>query len=94
MTYHICYAYSDYESDIEEYRLNDVKEHYYLFGEIDLFESLNDEVEIIEEDNKIEIISKLPMLEWDDFDTKLAINQTRRKINELIDEVNKLKEGK
>ena len=48
MIYHICYEYGDYESDIEEYRDADTKEHYYLFEDIDMLKCLNDEVEIIE----------------------------------------------
>ena len=48
---------------------------------------MNDEVEIIEEDKKIDI---LPMLEDDGiFITSFAINQTRRKINEVIEHINK-----
>ena len=47
---------------------------------------LNEEVEIIE-DKKIEEIQMLD----DIFETKLAINQTRRKKNEIIDYLNKEK---
>ena len=54
MTYHINYDYGDYESDIEEYRSCDLKEHYYLFDEIDMIKSLNDEIEILEDNKKIE----------------------------------------
>lgn len=46
---------------------------------------LNTEVEIIEEDEKIE---KLPMIDGT-ANILLAINQTRRKINEIIDYINK-----
>ena len=53
MIYHICYEYGDYESDIEEYRYADTKEHYYLFEGIDMLKCLNDEVEILEEEKKI-----------------------------------------
>ena len=48
---------------------------------------LNDEVEIIEEDKKIE---KLPILNENDiYDMVLVANQTRRKINEIIYKINK-----
>ena len=53
MIYHICYEYGDYESDIEEYRYADTKEHYYLFEGIDMLKCLNDEVEILEEKKEI-----------------------------------------
>jgi len=48
MIYHINYEYGDYESDIEEYRFADVKEHYYLFEDIDMLKCLDDKVEILE----------------------------------------------
>lgn len=52
------------------------------------FSNINEEVEIIE-DNKIEF---LPVIEVDAMDIDyLAINQTRRKINEIIDYLNKEK---
>ena len=47
---------------------------------------LTDEIETTEEDEKIEYI---PMLKDDNFKTRLAINQTRRKINEIIEELNR-----
>lgn len=54
--------------------------------EIDDINDLNGEIEIIE-DKKIE---KLPMIDGT-ANILLATNQTRRKINEIIDIVNKLK---
>ena len=68
-------------------------------GEPDLFQMtdgisedfLNDEVEIIEDNKKI---AELPIIEENElFNIRLTFNQDRRKINELIDEVNKLKEN-
>lgn len=47
---------------------------------------LNDEIEIVEEAKKIEM---LPILkDGEIFQTNLAINQTRRKLNEIIDYIN------
>lgn len=47
---------------------------------------LNDEIEIIEEPKKIEM---LPILkDGEIFQTNLAINQTRRKLNEVIYYIN------
>ena len=66
------------------YELQSDKE---LCGE-DLYhriDNLNDEVEIIEEDKKIE---KLPMIDGT-ANILLTTNQTRRKINEIIDYINK-----
>ena len=95
--YHICYEYGDYESDIEEYRFADTKEHYYLFEGIDMLKCLNDEVEIIEEDKKIKKIPYQFNLNY--FDSKLdsytkeeinkTINHIYDKINEIIDYINK-----
>ena len=71
------------------------KKDYYVNGDFCLcedyisfnLEDLNDEVEIIEEDKKIEM---LPMIEEDElYVAYLEINQTRRKINEIIDYINK-----
>lgn len=53
-----------------------------------LSEFLNDKVEIIEEDNKIEKIMGI-----DTRETRECIMTFQDKINELIDEVNKLKEN-
>ena len=53
-------------------------------GLYDNLDNLNDEVEIIKEDKKIE---ELPMLDYV-YETKSAINQTRRKINEIIEVIN------
>ena len=54
----------------------------------DLLDNLNDKVEIIEEDNKIEKIMGI-----DTRETRECIMTFQDKINELIDEVNKLKEN-
>jgi len=82
--YHINYEYGDYESDIEEYRISDYKEHYYLFEDIDMLKCLNDEIEIIE-DKKIE---KLPNV--DTTKNKYQLYYViQDKINEIIDYINK-----
>lgn len=52
---------------------------------------LNNEVEILEEDNKIE---KLELIENGDLVEIPGSKDLMNKINELIDEVNKLKENK
>ena len=60
---------------------------------------LNDEVEIIEEDKKIEKIISTSLKGITDLDEKIEIAHIDTisaidKINELIDEINKLKENK
>ena len=82
MIYHICYEYGDYESDIEEYRFADTKEHYYLFEGIDMLKCLNDEVEILEEEKKIP-----EKIEEKEIEISMAIGEQvcANKINEIID---------
>ena len=94
MEYHINYDYGDYESDIEEYRTCDVKEHYYLFDEIDMLKSLNDEIEIIEEDKKIEKLD-LQQVDLQQSGTtskfiSLKDYKIQEKINEIIDKLNEM----
>lgn len=85
-----------YNSVILEYA--EGNEDYYSYYGRGLFEYkfttcndfLNDEVEIIEEPKKIEKCKNYEdFLEIDDY-----IEHLKNKIDELIDEVNKLKEGK
>lgn len=91
---------NDYRTSEKDYYDADVKTYKYLTDCIDLFTSLTDEVEIIEEPKKIEKIS------WSEKES-LAGNLTLSKkqvivekrteklkmsLNELIDEINKLKE--
>lgn len=85
----------EYDKVAKDYYRNDIDEEYiYLFQ--DLFKKetgffINNEVEIIEEDKKIK---KLEFEEGKIGDkTFMAryITRNRAKINELIDEVNKLK---
>lgn len=92
MIYHICYEYGDYESDIEEYRFADTKEHYYLFEDIDMLKCLNDEVEIIEEEKKIP--EKLDVIAYEkcihevthkEKQLALEIRETQIAFNEIID---------
>ena len=57
------------------------------------YSTLNDEVEIIEEDKKIEKLERfIPQRESDTYCTKY--NEVADKINEIIDEVNKLKDDR
>ena len=84
----------EYQGDDYLYRDKDKKEHW-LFSEsytkkqMWLDDFLNDEVEILDESNEDKII-QLPIIQEDDlFDTRLTINQNRRKINEIIDKLNK-----
>ncbi|MGM9878704.1 MAG: hypothetical protein ACI31R_01600 [Bacilli bacterium] len=78
---------NDYRTPEKDYYDADVKTYKYLTDCIDLFTDLNDKVEIIEETNKIEKI---------DFGTlntqKEKNREFKRAINELIDEINNLKE--
>jgi hypothetical protein len=81
----------EYDKDVKDYHRNDIDEGYiYLFQ--DLFEKatgffINNEVEIIEEPKKIEHCLKSDRFLCD----KAEIEHLRTKIDELIDEVNKLK---
>lgn len=60
MVYYINYDEGDYESEIKLYRYSDYEESYYLFGEIDIFKYLNDEVEILDnEDEEKKIPEKI-----------------------------------
>lgn len=88
----------EYDKDVKDYHRNDIDEEYiYLFQ--DLFKKktgffINNEVEIIEEDKKIIRLE----FEEGNIEDKLFlaryITHNRAKIDELIDEVNKLKEEK
>ena len=82
MIYHICYDYGDYESDIEEYRSADIKEHYYLFEGIDIFKNLNNEVEILKEEKKI------PEKIKDKYCSQISKVELAQKYNEIIDYLN------
>ena len=93
----IIYAYSEYDKDYLEYPFSN-EEYKGLFDMRDsiLTQFLNDEVEIIEEPKKIEKITVrektlgFPNGEWTarNMDKAFAI-----KINELIDEINNIKEN-
>lgn len=65
-----------------------------LQNQVYLEECLNDEVEIIEEDKKIEKLNDNLGLFGDNNMQKIIseLNYTRTIINELIDEINNLKE--
>ena len=85
-----------------EYYQENVLESIYLFEDYipnnyDLLEILNDEIEIIEENKKIEKLGK--NFTFEDNTNEMAksdwqVSIISQKINELIDEVNKLKENK
>ena len=82
---------------LDDYKPDDIKKYHgnylfhYLFEEEINF--LNDEVEIIEEDKKIEYeqIEELPCNEYD-FEKK-TINSLIKNQRKLIDEINNLKEN-
>ena len=88
----------EYDKDVKDYHRNDIDEEYiYLFQ--DLFEKatgffINNEVEIIKEPKKIE---KIPLPSFDEFKRMSAEERyviTAKEydlLDELIDEVNKLK---
>ena len=68
----------------------------YLFNDNFMTESLNDEVEIIEEDKEIKKIEKLEnkidsSFENANYSEIMRLTEIVNKLNELIDEVNKLK---
>lgn len=81
-----------------EYQLKDYYyESYSLFEDgIEIIsDSLNDKVEIIEEDNKIEKLDEYIYCDSLNYNTcNMMFENIVNKINELIDEVNKLKEVK
>lgn len=81
----------EYDKVAKDYYRNDIDEEYiYLFQELFKNETgffINNEVEIIEEPKKIEHCLKSDRFLCD----KAEIEHLRTKIDELIDEVNKLK---
>ena len=96
----IIYAYSEYDKDYLEYPFSD-EEYKGLFDMRNniLTQFLNDEVEIIEEDKKIEkedlfkidaSMSKASLVAWQKANNGIL----KKKIDELIDEINNLKEKK
>ena len=97
----IIYAYSEYDKDYLEYPFSN-EEYKGLFDMRDsiLTQFLNDEVEIIEEPKKIKKIKSNGDEFYSDYiDTWIDKNKTdayceflMNKINELIDEINNLKE--
>ena len=84
---------NDYDSSFEDNWLFQD----YIPNNYDLLEILNDEIEIIEENKKIEKLGK--NFTFEDNTNEMAksdwqVSIISQKINELIDEVNKLKENK
>ena len=84
-----------YLEDINSYRTEN--NEYFISEWLCNCQRLNYKVEIIEEDKKIEYkrieykrIETIPLLvEEDGYDMVLVENHTRRKINEIIDKINK-----
>jgi hypothetical protein len=79
--WHLCINRKDYYSD--EALIN----NYLANCELSIF--INDEIEIIEEEKKIEKLMQLDTRETQD-----CICKIQYKVNEIIDKLNKLKEGK
>ena len=95
------YAENDYRTPEKDYYDADIKTYKYLTDYIDLFTDLNDYVEIIEESNKIE---KISWSEKESLAGELTANEKQNilarrteklksSLNELIDEINNLKEN-
>ena len=92
---------NDYRTPEKDYYDADVKTYKYITDCIDLFTDLNDKVEIIEEPKKIE---KISWREKESLAGELTANEKQNilarrteklksSLNELIDEINKLKEN-
>ena len=92
---------NDYRTPEKDYYDADVKTYKYLTDCIDLFTDLNDKVEIIEEPKKIE---KISWREKESLAGELTANEKQNilarrteklksSLNELIDEINNLKEN-
>lgn len=64
----------------------------YFMYSISCFNELNEEVEIIEEDKKIEKIENLEFRNFSEYEN-LEIRRLKDTINQLIDAVNQLKGG-
>lgn len=81
------WEYNEYYGDYEK---NNTYLFEYLFDFEATDEFINDEVEIIKEPKKIKKCKNYEdFLDIDDY-----VRHLRNKINELIDEINKMKEGK
>ena len=92
----IIYAYSEYDKDYLEYPFSN-EEYKGLFDMKDsiLTQFLNDEVEILEEPKKIEKLEKPTQDEYLYSTGKELYENDMKvydKVNELIDEINNLKE--
>lgn len=87
------YELDDYNHYMNECKVGFNFEYTDLFDEtlnVELENFLNDEVEIIEEENEIEKLDITDRIKWEDC-TPLTV-EIMAKINELIDEIKKLKE--
>lgn len=89
--------YWEYNEENKDYRDND-DDYVFSCSNYDIIHMLNEDVEIIEEDNKIKKIKELNCVgnssDIGEFKDKQHLNNhiLKDKINELIDKVNKLGE--
>lgn len=84
-------VYNDIELEYDE----NTRDYYFYYGKYlfefkfaDCVNFLDDEVDIIEEDKKIKRLD----IDFKKFDDKIVYLEFESKINELIDEINDLKE--
>lgn len=91
----IKYMNRIYELDIyeEDYKYFMLDHYEYLLDNINTFSQLNDEVKIIEEDKEIEFLGKQDLYVDDAKGHSINIEKIGDKVNEIIEEVNKLKEN-
>ena len=78
--------YFEYNEKYDCYDLigENFKEGCYVFG----YSELNDEVEIIEEDKKIEKIDLILDEQFSNDELQAYIKETQEKVNEIIDKIN------
>lgn len=67
---------------------DDGKYYNFLFNEIDFLEKLNDEIKIIEKNKEIKTLD----INFENTNDEVIYLEFENKINELIDEINNLKE--
>ena len=87
----------EYQGDDYLYKDEDKKEHWLFSASYTdkytwLENFLKAEVEIIEEPKKIECLEKIELTSFNDTNEMCLISELADKINELIDEINNLKE--
>lgn len=90
----VGYYYYEYEENGEYINTENTEDYLFDFDSYyPLKQCLNEEVEIIEEPKKIEKLIE-PIKLGDIHENLISINKVAKKINELIDEINNLKEKK